>query len=268
MMHARRKRRGFTLLEMLVAISMVSLLTLTGVYAMRAGFLSLEKTGANIAESRRVLGARRVLEQALGGFLPAQAECHGGDIDVVQRVARTKAKGLFFEGTRQSLRFVSSFSLEEAHRGAPRIMEIAVIPGANGEGLRLIVNEHLYWGPSSTGYFCAGPRPPNPVTGQSLLDFFPIQTSPRSFILADRLSAVRIQYRLPTNQPPFFDWLDEWPFASAIPAAIRIEMRPLDESARATIVTAPILALPDFTDQRPTDNWTVRRIEGTKWDDR
>lgn len=264
-MTPRRPRSGFTLLELLIAILMVSLLTLSGLYAMRAGFLSLEKTGAKLAEGRRVLGARRVLEQAIVGFLPATAECHGGEIDVVRRVANTKARGLFFEGTPRTVRFVSTHSLEQAARGAPHILEIAVIPGANGEGVRLIANEHLYWGPLSTGYFCRGPQLPHPVTGQVLLDFFPVQPGPRSYILADRLSAVRFAYRRLIAEPPFFAWLPEWPFTGA-PTAIRIEMEPLDESARATILTVPILTEPGPVGDRLTDNlWEPPKGDG-KWD--
>ena len=67
--------------------------------------------------------------------------------DIPQRVAPFEC---------ETMRFVTSYSLNEAARGVPRILEYRVIPGDNGNGVRLIVNETLYTGPLSTAGFCAG----------------------------------------------------------------------------------------------------------------
>ena len=52
-----------------------------------------------------------------------------------------------FQGDPQTMRFVSSYSLTEAARGLPRLLEYQVIPGEDGNSVRLVVNEIVYTGP-------------------------------------------------------------------------------------------------------------------------
>ena len=49
------------------------------------------------------------------------------------------------------MRFVTSYSLQDAWRGRPQIAALQVIPGADGAGVRLIVNETPYTGPAQAG---------------------------------------------------------------------------------------------------------------------
>ena len=225
MTHAERGRRGFTLIELLVAITMTSLLSLAGLYAMRVGFFALERTGKQLAFERRVLGTQRVLEQMIANMMPARAICHAGQLNPAAPPPPSYGGIAFFDGRRDAMRFVSAFSLNEAARGPAQIVELAVIPGAKGEGVRLVVNEHLYWGPLSTGYFCS----PNPVPVAGSLfatPFLPVQTGAGSYVLADRLAAVEFRYRLSLPGPPFMQWVDEWA-EGQLPDAIRIQTTPL-----------------------------------------
>ena len=203
----------------------------------------MSKTNARVTEERKMLGAHRVLEQMLANLMPATADCHGGNpLDI-------KAKIFFFQAEPETLRFVSTYSLDEAARGLPRIIEMQVIPGDRGEGVRLIVNEHIYAGPLSTGQFCLGPVP-DPRTGASRMGFAPVESSRRSFVLADRLASCHFLYRRALPQPPFEEWLDEWtPFPSPLPSAIRVEMQPLAGASgrlRHSPVTVPLHFLRDF----------------------
>ena len=240
----RRPRAGFTLIELLVAITMASLLSLAGMYAMRVGFNALDKTGKQLAFERRVMGTQRILEQMIVNLTPARAMCHGGAIDVATRTAQATGSALFFDGRRDALRFVSTFSLEEAARGTPRILEFAVIPGRQGEGVRLVVNEHLYWGPLSTGYFCGATTF---APGQFTSPFLPVQTGPNSYILADRMSSVRFFYRMQQTAPPYYTWLEQWD-AGVLPEAIRVEAVPLSAGdGRPLTIVAPIHLKRDYS---------------------
>jgi len=225
----RRHRQGFTLIELLVAITMMSLLSLAGLYAMRVGFMALDRTGKQLSFERRVLGTQRALEQMIANMMPVRALCHAGQIDPTALSTAQQMQAFpgiaFFDGRRDTMRFVSTFSLNEAARGPAQIVELAVIPGRNGEGVRLIVNEHLYWGPLSAGYFCS--QNPMPVaSGLFASPFLPVQTSPSSYILADRLSSVEFRYRMPLPEPPFYRWFEDWPDPQ-LPDAIRIQTVPL-----------------------------------------
>lgn len=240
-----RRRRGFTLLEVLIAVTLVSLMSVGIVYAMRAGFNTMSKTNTRVDEERKMLGAQRVLEQMLANLIPARADCHGGNpLDI-------KANIFFFQGEPGTLRFVSSYSLEEAARGLPRTIELQVIPGDRGEGVRLIVNEHAYAGSLSAGFFCLGPGPDG--RGGTRIGFPPVEASRRSFVLADRLANCRFLYRRALLQAPFEEWLDEWvPMPSPIPSAIRVEMQPLaGESGRLrhSPVTVPLHIRRDYQER-------------------
>src|SRR5450432_774001 len=114
------------------------------------------------------------------------------------------------------MRLASSYSLQEAARGLPMILEYLVIPGENNEGVRLVVNEHLYSGPKGAGVFCAG--------GGLNATFLPIQTGPGSFVLADKLAYCRFSFREALPKPGEYRWVPLWTKQKYIPNAIRVEM--------------------------------------------
>ena len=122
------------------------------------------------------------------------------------------------------MRFVSAYSLDEAHRGLPRIVEYKIIPGELNQGVRLVVNELYYNGPYSTGALCTG-LGPNPFTQEPTPQFVPIQTGTQSFVLADKLAGARFVFRETLKEPPYERWVPVWS-KPMLPSAIRIEMQP------------------------------------------
>jgi prepilin-type N-terminal cleavage/methylation domain-containing protein len=230
----RRRQRGITLMEVLIAVSLLSLVAVGMLTAMRIGLSALERTNRRLVSNRRVTGVQRVLEQQVAGFMPV--------IALAQLAPGLPAeKTPFFQGEPQSMRFVSSYSLQEASRGYPRILEFQVIPRDEGEGVRLVVNEHLYTGPASAGQFCIGRRF-DPQSNMPVPLFRPIQIGPGSFVLADRLAFCRFFYLNPAKPPAPNIWQPVWTRAGW-PRAVRIDMAPLDEEStnlRPTAVTAPL----------------------------
>jgi hypothetical protein len=148
----------------------------------------------------------------------------------------------FFEGQAQAMRFVSTYSLEEAARGYPRILEFQTIPGEPNGGLRLIVNESLYSGPLSVGATCLGLLPDPSLGGALVPQYRAIEPGPHSFVLADHLAFCRFSYkeRLPPQAPE--SWVTEYR-RPRLPAAVRVEMAPLvADPSRVPLagVTVPI----------------------------
>ncbi len=223
----RRSARGVTLMELLIAVSLVGLLSAGIVFAMRAGLTALEKSSRLLEANRKVAGVQRVIEQQVAGFMPVVADCRPAPGAPVER-------RMFFHGEPQAMRFVSSYSLEEAARGYPRILEYLVVPGERGRGVRLVVNELLYSGSESTGLLCLGGTPPR---------YLPVTASPRSFVLADRLAYCRFVYQELMPHPQPRRWIPSW-VASELPVAVRIEMAPLDRAAGLELgtITLPIRA--------------------------
>lgn len=234
-----KQQRGVTLIELLIAVSLLSLLSVGILMAMRVGLNAMGKANSKLIANRRVTSAQRILESQIAGFMPVAAECAPAPDTQPVRVP-------FFEGQPQSMRFASSYSLEEAARGYPRILEFQVIVGENNQGVRLVVNEILYTGPQSAGAACLGIAP-DPVTGTPLPRFRPINIGPRSFVLADRLASCRFFYREVPPPPAPERWVPEWKL-NQWPAAVRIEMAPLEpDASRVPLagVIAPIRATKD-----------------------
>lgn len=215
-----RTRRGVTLIELLVSITLLSLLSVGLLIALRMGFSAYGKTQTRLMDNRRVAGAQRILEEQLEGMMPVLAICGGA--------TRTP----FFQGEPLVMRLVSTFSLQQAWRGHPQILEVFVVPGEDYKGVRLLVNEIPYTGAVGAGQFCDGAR-----------HFAPVAPRSDSFILADKLDHCRFTYLTPpteANKPP--EWLPTWA-GKTWPMGVRVDLAPLEPNPallQPIAFTAPI----------------------------
>ncbi len=242
----RKREAGVTLIEVLIAVTLLSMLSVAMLFAMRTGLNTYIKATDKLMDNRRLAGAHRVLTQQIEGLMPISAPCVG----TAQPVT---ASFSFFEGNGQSMRFVTAFSLQSGWRGQPQIDEFAVVPGEEGHCVRLVVNELPYTGPVAAGRLCTGFMP-DPATNVSHPQFAPVVAGPSSFVLADQLEYCRITYYsrgAPLIPVPVWTWTPEWTLAGW-PKAIKIEMAPLaaDPSRVQPItVVAPVRVRrnPEFT---------------------
>ena len=223
---------GVTLIEILIAVSLLSLLSVGMLVAMRLGFSTMDKTDTRLVRNRRVSNTRGIIESEIDGFVYSLAD--------YRPAPNEKRTVPFLQTEAQSMRFVTSYSLEEGWRGRPRIAELQVIPGEKNQGVRLIVNETPYSGPEQAGREILGieqepSRPP-------IIRFAPILPGPQSFVLADRLAFCRFSWLEPLFVPPFQRWRPDWVQPQILPLAVRIEMAPLDSTPtelRIGTVTVP-----------------------------
>lgn len=218
-MSRRNGQAGFTLIELLVSITLLSLLSLGMLFAMRVGLDAMGKTNRHVISNRRVLGVEKILTAQIAGFHPAKGLC-------AITPQSPPAEVPFFQGEPETMRFVSTYSLQEASRGYPQILEFQVIPGENGRGFRLIVNEILYTGPLSTRMLCVG-LVPDPQTRAPRLLWAPVAVNERSFVLADKLAYCRFAFleERPPEQPDV--WLPRW-IHEHTPLAVRIDLALLE----------------------------------------
>lgn len=209
------RQRGVTLIELLVAMTLFSLLSTAVFYSLRTGLNSLNRSRTAMTQARRAEGVQIAVERMFAGMLSAQAEFVQPGMAQVQSAA-------FFQGDPQTMRFVSSHSLQEGSRGGPRLIELAIVPRDERDGFRLVVNDSPYLGPRALGMLILG-RVPDPILGRPVLAYRPIALSPRTFVLADRLSGARFSYleRRPGLDPDL--WLPRWP-GDVFPAAVRIDL--------------------------------------------
>src|SRR5579871_2885556 len=202
----RHGQRGFTLLELLISITLVAALSAGMLMAMRSGLLTLQKVDDRLQSNRRVMSVQMILSRELSNAMPAMGQCgngaggFGGAIPV-------------FTGDAQTLHLVSSYSMTEGARGYARLVELQVIPA--DRGVRLIANEVLYAGPTSAAQFCIGGA------------FQPGRPTPQSLVLADRLAYCRFVYQAGDKESPKGGaWGEAWNKPD-LPYAVRVEMAPL-----------------------------------------
>ena len=227
----KRSARGVTLLELLIVVTLLSLLSVAMFTAMRIGLSAFTKTDDKLMANRRAAGAQRILRSQIEGLVPVFALCAAGDPG-----ANGAAQLPFFGGSPAALHLVSTFSLQEGWRGHPQILEIFVIPGAD-RGVRLVVNETPYTGSSSAGRFCRI----SPSNG--LPQFLPAVARPQSFVLADKLAYCRFAYLAEAQSPTLPEtWQPVWN-KLILPLAVRVEMAPIEpdpSEVQPTSVTAPL----------------------------
>jgi general secretion pathway protein J len=215
----RRTQSGVTLMELLIAVTLLSMVMVGLMFALRIGLNAYQKTQQHLMDNRRVAGAQRILTEQLEGMIPMKANCGGKDLTP------------FFQGEPDRMRLISTYSLQEAWRGRPQILEIFVIPGEES-GVRLVVNEIPYLHPQQAGSLCL-----------SQGKYLPVSAGSKSFVLADKLAFCRFTYEW---QP---DDILKYPIWGPIftgrhwPSAIRIQMAPLEPDPaklQPITVTAPL----------------------------
>ncbi len=244
----RGPESGVTLMELLIAITLLSLLSVGIMISLRVSLSAMNKVDSRLTSNRRVTSVERILEEEIEGLMPVTADCQPPGQDPGQGPRQTIS---FFQGETQSMRFASTYSLQQGSRGQALILEFQVIPGEDSEGVRLVVNERLYTGPRGAGQFCAGIGP-DPITGARVPLFVPIQIGAGSFVLADKLAFCRFSFRDTAPPPDLFKWIIRWT-KPVLPNAIRIEMAPLKpDPARLEPVT---LTVPVRVTRRPLENY-------------
>jgi general secretion pathway protein J len=221
-------------MELLIAMTLLSLLTGGLFMTLRIGLNAMERSSDRFSQSRRVIGVERVMREQMAGVIPALAACrHGGQRRVV------------FQGEPQALRLVTSYSLMEASRGYPRLVEYLVAPSEKG-GVRLLMNEYPYAGPDMAARLCVGETPAG-------LQFRPVAPGPASFVLADNLASARFVFLRDEPAQRKREWIPVWQpapgFGLGLPSAIRIEMAPLrPDPARLQVAS---LTLPIYANRNP-----------------
>jgi hypothetical protein len=209
-------------MEMLLAVTLVGLLSVDMVFAMRIGLTIFSKTNTRLMDNRKVVGAQRILEQELEGLVPYTLTCTGGE----QGQAAPRAiAGVtpYFQGDERTIRMISTFSLQQAWRGQPQLLDLSVIPGDTA-GVRLVVNEAPF-SPTAAGANCTGVTT-DPESGFPAPKFLPLAFGLHPFVLADQLAYCRFSYLIHPPQKAKPLWSATvgglvWPMA------IRVEMAPL-----------------------------------------
>ncbi|MEO5923492.1 MAG: prepilin-type N-terminal cleavage/methylation domain-containing protein [Bryobacteraceae bacterium] len=205
-----KRQAGFTLIEMLIAISLVAVISAGLLTTMRNGLLTMQKTQQRLGENRRALGIQDFISRQIGGAMPVKGRCGAGDVFSTREL---------FRGTDTAMLLVSNESMEEGSRGRPRIALYQVRENRDGT-VRLEVTEQPFVSPISAAPFC----------GLDLADIHSPANANPPFVLLDHLAYCRFVYRNLNLETLFGrEMMDAW-VRPYLPHSIRIELAPAANS--------------------------------------
>ena len=224
------RQRGFTLLEMILAMTLVGLIMAMAYTGLRAGARSSDRGEAYIDRTNRLRVAQQFLRQQVSRALPLRIQDDPDDA----------TDYVLFEGERDFMRFVAPMPGYLGF-GGPQVQIFEVEQSAEGE--RLLFNHYLL----------------NANDGLEMLadpDRDPI-------LLLDGIREARFSYVVLDEEGEVEEWADEWEDTTITPLAVRIEIEMLPE----TKMTFPTMDIPLVIDgaatRRPgvTDFSRPQRIE-------
>ena len=129
-----RSEGGVTLLELMIAITLVAGLSTGMLMAMRTSLLTYEKTAKRLESNRRFVKTQQMLSDQISAVMPVQGACLGGDGLIVGIPS-------FLSGSEDSLRMVSSYSIAEGSavgQLAPQLfMQLVADPTSGANGLAI-----------------------------------------------------------------------------------------------------------------------------------
>ena len=221
-------RAGLTLVEVLVAVTLLGMLSLGLVTALQAGVGAWQDSQEAMSLDRRIANANNLLHAELAGLVPILAEPPPNRANIPQFP--------FFQGEPAAMRFVSSHSLAAGIRSGLRIVELSVIRAEKGQ--RLILNELPYRGPLSVGGFAVDSLEDRSSFSGRRIVFAPIQARADSLVVADQLAVCRFSYlSYPPDPEAPGEWLPVWTDTRKVPVAVRLELAPAKVDARLQPVT-------------------------------
>lgn len=180
--------RGFTLIEILLAMALLAAGLALGLATLRAATATAHRGEAIAAQNERI--------RAVEGFLRRRlASARAIAFDTEPQSGR----GIRFLGEPQRIRFVADLP-DYLGRGGPHLHDIAVLEDARGD--RLAVSFAMV------------------LAGQTIVEREARPLEP----LADDVVAVRFRYRGLDEQYRPTDWLDRWDYAESLPLQVSIEI--------------------------------------------
>ncbi|GMV28362.1 MAG: hypothetical protein AMXMBFR59_04870 [Rhodanobacteraceae bacterium] len=195
MMRSPRRAGGFSLLEVLLAITLLALLLAGAMSGIRAATRAMHSGEQTIERTNRLRVAQEFIRRELGRSLPlAFGQEHGSGANFV------------FQGENDFLRFVAPMP-GHLSRGGPYVQTLELVRGR--KGLQLVFTHNML-----NGYDLDKLKPDD---GQPVM-------------LLDGIRRGRFEYRKFDDQNELEDWKDEWENPSMLPVMVRIDLEMTPES--------------------------------------
>jgi general secretion pathway protein J len=202
-------QRGFTLLELLLALTLLALLMAAAMGGIRAATRAMHSGEAVIDRTNRLRVAQEFIRREVSRILPlAFGQEQGTGTNFV------------FQGEKDFMRFVAAMP-GHLSRGGPYVQSLELARGRNG--LQLLFTHQMLNGFD--------------LEKLSSKDVEPV-------VLLDGIRAGRFQFRKFDDQGKLEDWDDDWEDPGTLPVMVRIEL----EMARDTQLVWPVMDIPLLLD--------------------
>lgn len=122
------RKAGFTILELTISISLIGLIVLIILGALRLGYRSIESGEKKIEYLERIRSSFHIIDSQIQSYFPLTYEDEGG-------------KKYYFKGKRGLMQFSTNYSVWGGEKGYV-IATYTVTPAENGKQL-LYVTEHI-----------------------------------------------------------------------------------------------------------------------------
>ncbi len=204
-------QKGVTLIELIIAISLVAMLSGGLLTSMRTTLGTSQRIEQRLTANRRTMNVQQIISSQMSAAMPVSGLCISSDS------TKPNAVVPFFYGTATSARFVTSYSIAEGARGVPQIVEYQARPlpnVANGR-MQLALAEHPYTGTGSTAAYCNDLQPR------------PVELTANALVLVDDLAACHFSYHLPYDTYVYKEtpWVAAWDGRlTSLPAGMKIDL--------------------------------------------
>jgi general secretion pathway protein J len=201
-MSVMRTAAGFTLLEVLIATSLLGMMMVVLTGSLRIGAASWDAGEERMAEAGRLFTVQNFLRHHIGSALPLTGTIEGG---------RTV---FMFRGGINHLEYVAALP-PQVHTGGLYRFSLYVSKGEEVRDLRLAIF------PYQSG--------PNMKEVAEPVD---------DLVLMENIGSLRLNYWTRGNQQQSPEWLEEWE-QNLLPALVRMEIEPAQGEPWPTLTIAP-----------------------------
>jgi prepilin-type N-terminal cleavage/methylation domain-containing protein len=202
---------GFTLLELLVSMTVVSLLATTVLFGWRIAAGAWGKANQLVEAQRRAAATQQLLEAQMAEMVPYAPWQRQGMGDV------------FFQGERQTARFLSRYSLANRARSGLYRIEYQIVTTGDGSQ-QLLMNELPERNPDASGLLLTGSeqKPEGAV-----LHFAPFERTPQTRVLLEGLKEAGFEYYRAAGPWGAAGWVSDWASrGNELPRAMAIRVAP------------------------------------------
>jgi hypothetical protein len=205
------------LLELLVSMSVLSLLATTVLFGWRIAAGSWGRVNTMVDEQRRVESVQQVLERQIADMVPVAPWLRQGSASVL------------FQGEREAARFVSRYSL--LHRGRSGLYQIEYqIMEADGGGKQLLLNESPMRSASDVADLLIGT---DQTSAGTVLRFAPMERNAATRVLLENAAELYFEYYRPASGANQAGWVDQWTArVNEVPRAMAIRVTPAPGRSR------------------------------------